>query len=59
MMAMVMWSEVFGKKAPEGSYRFAERYLVLETRPDKGYKDYAIDEALHPYVDGVDEKGFM
>jgi len=59
MMAMVMWSEVFGKKAPEGSYRFAERYIVLETRPDKGYKSIQIggNEALHPYVDGINEKG--
>jgi hypothetical protein len=59
MMAMVMWSEVFGKKAPEGSYRFAERYIVLETRPDKGYKSIQIggNEVLHPYVDGINEKG--
>ena len=59
MMAMVMWSEVFGKKAPEGSFRFAERYIVLETRPDNGYKSIQIggNEALHPYVDGINEKG--
>ncbi len=59
MMAMVMWSEVFKKKAPEGSYRFAERYIVLETRPDKGYKSIQVggNEALHPYVDGINEKG--
>ena len=59
MMAMVMWSEVFGKKAPEGSFRFAERYIVLETRPDEGYKSIQIggNEALHPYVDGINEKG--
>lgn len=59
MMAMVMWSELFGKQAPEGSYRFAERYLVLETRPDKGYRCIQIggNEALHPFVDGINEKG--
>ena len=59
MMAMVMWSEVFGKKAPEGSYRFAERYIVLEIRPDNGYKSIQIggNEVLHPYVDGINEKG--
>ena len=59
MMAMVMWSEFFGKKAPKGSYRFAERSIVLETRPDKGYKSIQIggNEALHPYVDGINEKG--
>jgi len=59
LMAMVMWSEVFGKKPPEGSWRIAERYIVLETRPDKGYKSIQIggNEALHPWVDGINEKG--
>ena len=59
MMAMVCWSELFGKKAPEGAWRFAERAIVLETRPDKGYRTIQIggNEALHPYVDGINEKG--
>ncbi len=50
MMAMVVWSELFGKKAPEGAYQFAERYIVMEMRPDKGYKSIRIggNEALNP-----------
>lgn len=38
LMAMVLWSEVVGKKAPEGAYNCWERGIVLETHPDKGYK---------------------
>jgi len=59
MMAMVMWSEIFEKKIPEGAFRIAERCIVLETRPDKGYNTIQIggNEALHPWVDGLNEKG--
>ena len=59
MMALVCWSELFGKKAPEGAFRYNERAIVLETRPDKGYKTIQIggNEALNPYVDGINEKG--
>lgn len=59
LMAMVLWSEVFGKKAPEGAYKGWERGVVIETRPDKGYKTILIggQELLSPYIDGINEKG--
>lgn len=59
MMAMVVWSELFNKKAPEGAYKYAQRYIVLETRPDNGYKSIQIggNEVLHPWVDCINEKG--
>ena len=59
LMAMVLWSEVFGKQAPEGAYRGWERGVVLEIRPDQGFKTILIggQELLSPYIDGLNEKG--
>jgi hypothetical protein len=59
MMAMVLWSELVGKKAPEGAYNCWERGIVLETRPDKGLKTILVggQELLSPYIDGINERG--
>jgi hypothetical protein len=59
LMAMVLWSELFGKKPPEGAYNCWERGVVLETRPDNGYKTILVggQELLTPYIDGINETG--
>lgn len=59
LMAMVLWSELFGKQPPEGARNAWERGIVLETRPKGGYKSLLIggQELLIPYIDGLNEKG--
>ena len=59
LMAMVLWSELIGKKAPEGAHNCWERGIVLETRPDKGYRTIQVGghEVLWPWIDGINEKG--
>jgi hypothetical protein len=59
LMAMVLWSELFGKKPPEGAYNCWGRGVVLETRPDNGYKTILVggQELLTPYIDGINETG--
>jgi hypothetical protein len=59
MMAMVLWSDMMGKQAPEGAHNCFSRAVVLETRPEKGYKTILVGghELLSPYLDGLNEKG--
>ncbi len=59
LMAMVLWSELFGKQPPPGAYNCWERGIVLETHPKDGYKTLLIggQELLIPYIDGLNEKG--
>ena len=59
LMAMVLWSELFGKKPPAGAHNCWERGIVLETRPQDGYRTLLIggQELLGPYIDGLNEKG--
>jgi len=59
LMAMVLWSELFGKKAPEGANKAWSRGVVIEARPDAGYKTIMVggQELLYPYIDAINEKG--
>lgn len=59
LMAMVLWSELLGKEPPSGAYNCWERGIVLETRPDKGYRTIQVGghEVLSPWIDGLNEKG--
>ncbi len=59
LMAMVLWSELFGKKPPQGAFNCWSRGIVLEIQPDPGYKTLLIggQELLTPYIDGLNEKG--
>ena len=59
LMAMVLWSDLQGKKPPENAYKCWERSVVIEKRPDQGYKTILIggQELLIPYIDGINEKG--
>ena len=59
MSPLPCWSVFLGKKPPEGAFGFAERFVVLEIRPDKGYRSIRIggNEILHPYTDNLNEKG--
>jgi len=59
LMAMVLWSELFGQKAPEGANKAWSRGLVIESRPDTGNKAIMVggQEMLYPYIDGINDKG--
>ncbi len=59
LSAMVLWSEAQGKKPPVGAHNCWSRGVVLETRPDKGYKTILVggQELLIPYIDGINENG--
>ncbi|TWT60933.1 carcinine hydrolase/isopenicillin-N N-acyltransferase family protein [Rubinisphaera italica] len=59
LMAMVLWSELIGKTPPEGAHNCWERGIVLETRPDQGYKTIQVGghEVLSPWIDGINEEG--
>jgi len=57
--AMVLWSELYGKKPPQGAHNAWSRGVVVEARPDQGYKTILVggQELLYPYIDGLNEKG--
>lgn len=54
-----IWSGMMGKQAPEGAIGCGERCVVMEVRPDTGYKHILIGahELLTPLLDGMNEKG--
>ncbi len=57
--AMVLWSELYGKTPPPGAHNAWSRGVVIEARPDQGYKTILVggQELLYPYIDGLNEKG--
>jgi len=59
LMAMYLWSDLQGKKAPEGAHMAWSRAVVVELRPDNGYSSILVggQELLSPYIDGINEKG--
>ena len=59
LMAMVLWSGLFGQKAPEGANNAWSRGVVVEARPDNGYQTIMVggQELLYPYIDAINEKG--
>ena len=54
-----IWSAFVGKEAPEGAFGCGERCVVMEVRPDTGYKHILIGahELMTPLLDGMNEKG--
>ncbi|MBD0401527.1 C45 family peptidase [Flammeovirga sp. EKP202] len=61
MSALVLWSPLFGKPAPEGAWGHAERWVVVEFRPENGPKTImsGTNELLTPYVDAINEHGLF
>lgn len=61
LMAMVLWSELFGQKAPEGANKAWSRGVVIESRPDTGNKTIMVggQELLYPTIDGTNDKGLF
>ena len=59
LMAMHLWCDLQGQKAPEGAHKCWSRGVVLELQPDKAYKSILVggQELLTPYIDGINEKG--
>ncbi len=59
LMAMVLWSELFGKQPPACANNCWARGVVIEARPNDGYQTLLIggQELLYPYIDGINEKG--
>ena len=53
------WSTILGKTPPEGAYGAEERANVIESHPDKGYKNILVGghDLLTPFIDGINEKG--
>lgn len=54
-----IWSAFLGKEAPEGAFGCGERCVVMEVRPDTGYKHILVNahELMTPLLDGMNEKG--
>ncbi|MBE5159995.1 linear amide C-N hydrolase [Vibrio parahaemolyticus] len=54
-----LWSAFFGKESPEGAFGCGERLVILEVRPETGYKHILVGahELLTPFLDGMNEKG--
>ncbi|NJL54116.1 linear amide C-N hydrolase [bacterium] len=54
-----LWSALYGKKGPDGAFGCGERCVVMEVRPDTGYKYIQIGahELLTPFLDCMNEKG--
>lgn len=54
-----LWSGLLGKKAPEDAFGCGERPVIMEVRPDTGYKHILIGchQLLTPFVDCMNEKG--
>jgi len=54
-----VWSVILGKTPPEGAYGAYQRANVIESHPDKGYKNILIGshDLLTPFGDGINEKG--
>jgi len=59
MPPLVLWSDIFGKPRPEGAHMCLQRTMVLEFRPDKGYRTIMVGghDVLTPPIDGINEKG--
>ncbi|NJL54123.1 linear amide C-N hydrolase [bacterium] len=54
-----LWSGLLGKEAPEGAFGCGEHTVVLEVRPETGYKHILIGchELMTPFLDCMNEKG--
>ena len=54
-----IWSAFLGKESPEGAFGCGERCVVMEVRPNTGYKHILIGahELMTPLLDGMNEKG--
>jgi hypothetical protein len=61
MVKMVLFSEMFGKKAPAGAHLCFTRDVVVEKRPTGGYRSilHGGHELLTPFCDSINEKGLF
>ncbi|MGD9378322.1 MAG: hypothetical protein PVG95_09625, partial [Methyloceanibacter sp.] len=61
MVKMVLFSEMFGKKAPADAHLCFTRDVVVEKRPTGGYRSilHGGHELLTPFCDSINEKGLF
>jgi hypothetical protein len=61
MVKMVLFDEMFGKKAPAGAHMCFTRNIVVERRPTEGYRNivHGGHDLLNPSIDAINEKGLF